>query len=89
VLALLFLLVRPEGLFGESTSTASEGRAARRDGIDSKKDKDTMLYREAGQFKATYAKTSRSSRSARIDRHGSSMLVFFFVASRCWPTSTG
>ncbi len=43
VLALLFLLVRPEGLFGETHHPEDL----------------TMFYREAGQFKTTYAADSQ------------------------------
>ena len=41
VIALVFLLFRPQGLFGEKNYRAGMGR--------------TMLYREAGQFKTSYA----------------------------------
>jgi hypothetical protein len=47
VLALLFLLVRPEGLFGEKSSAESD------------RNETSMLYREAGQFKTSYQADSQ------------------------------
>ena len=49
VLALVFLLVRPEGLFGEKTSSSGCRSSARHELTPH------MLYRENGQFKTTYA----------------------------------
>ncbi len=75
VLALAFLLVRPEGLFGEKRIEQSRR---------------PMLYREAGQFKSTYAARPaglpdpagphRRRLRARSSRSSS---------SRSSPTSTG
>jgi hypothetical protein len=56
MLALVFLLFRPQGCSAKRSSSGYELRA----------ESGTMFYREAGQFKTSYAPTRRSSRSARI-----------------------
>ena len=72
VIALVFLLFRPQGLFGEQ---------------DHRADLDRMLYREAGQYKTSYAggrrRCSRCGRTASASRV---ILVIAFVvdpADRC------
>jgi hypothetical protein len=92
MLALVFLLFRPQGCSASASSSGYDGS-------------DAMFYREAGQFKTTYAQDQRSSRScrtgwrARIPRRvlvvvppspatywlSNSILVPFLVFS--WPRS--
>ena len=66
VLALLFLLVRPEACSGRSTLIASKKPPPHPFTLPHRATKERqMFYREAGQFKASYQPTSRYSRSAR------------------------
>ena len=74
VIALLFLLVRPQGLFGEKI--IEQGLA--------------MLYREAGQFKTTYAADQQIFPILQ-DRIGDRRCCSCSRSSSCRssPTSTG
>jgi hypothetical protein len=65
VLALLFLLVRPEGLFGEKIIRPGLTRT-----------RTPMLYREAGQFKATYQEDQQIF-PIRQDRIASALILAF------------
>jgi branched-chain amino acid transport system permease protein len=73
-----FLLVRPQGLFGEKIIDPRLRQGG-----------EHMLYRENGQFKTSYRADQQIFPIAQ-DRIASLLLlaVAFLVVSRCWPAST-
>ena len=67
VIALVFLLFRPQGLFGERSSSGSEA----------------MLYREAGQFKTSYA-SDQAVFPILQDRIGIGVILFIAAVIIPW-----